>query len=150
MDGERASRHEPERGLGSLAPGILIGMGIAGTLDEVLLHQLLHWHHFYTGSSRATGLVTDGLFHLFSTAVLVAGLVLTHRRGVPPARPLAGAILAGAGGFNLYDSAVQHKLLDLHQVREDTGDLLPYDLVFTAVAAVALAAGLMLLRRPSR
>jgi len=24
-----------------------VGIGVAGTLDEVVLHQLLHWHHFY-------------------------------------------------------------------------------------------------------
>jgi uncharacterized membrane protein len=26
-----------------LWPGIVFGIGLAGTLDEVILHQLLHW-----------------------------------------------------------------------------------------------------------
>ena len=38
------------------------GIGIAGTLDEVVLHQLLGWHHFYDGSTSTVGLVSDGLF----------------------------------------------------------------------------------------
>src|SRR5436305_11041492 len=34
------------RGRPLLAP-VLLGIGLIGTLDEVVLHQLLHWHHFY-------------------------------------------------------------------------------------------------------
>ncbi len=30
-----------------LFTGILIGIGIAGFLDETLFHQLLQWHAFY-------------------------------------------------------------------------------------------------------
>jgi uncharacterized membrane protein len=28
-----------------LWPAVLTGIGLAGTLDEVVLHQLLAWHH---------------------------------------------------------------------------------------------------------
>jgi uncharacterized membrane protein len=45
-------------------PGVLIGIGTAGTLDEVVLHQLLGWHHFYDRSTPSVGLLSDGLFHL--------------------------------------------------------------------------------------
>jgi uncharacterized membrane protein len=51
-----------------------------------------------------------------------------------------------AGGFNLYDGIIQHKLLGLHQVRAGAPNNLPYDLVFIGVAAVMLLAGLFLLR----
>jgi uncharacterized membrane protein len=53
---------------------------------------------------------------------------------------------AGAGGFNLYDGIVQHKLLGLHQVRAGASDNLPYDVAFVGLAAVVLLAGLLLLR----
>jgi len=129
---------------------VLFGIGVAGTLDEVVLHQLLHWHHFYDRSTAAAGLVSDGLFHLFSTAMLlVGGWALVEARNRvprPAARRLAGGVLVGAGGFNLYDGTVQHKVLRLHQVRYGV-DQLPYDAVFIAVAAVALGAGLVLWRR---
>jgi uncharacterized membrane protein len=131
-------------------PGILVGIGIAGTLDEVVLHQLLAWHHFYDRSTPAVGLLSDGLFHLFSTVVLVVGIIqLVERRRTtpdPPRLALAG-ILLGAGGFNLYDGTVQHKLLGLHQVREGVPDNLPYDLAFLAIAATLALAGALLLRR---
>jgi uncharacterized membrane protein len=133
-----------------LWPGILVGIGLAGTLDEVVLHQLLGWHHFYDRSTPAAGLVSDGLFHLFSTAVLVIGLIqLVERRRTtpdPPGVALAG-ILLGMGGFNLYDGTIQHKLLGLHQVREGAPNNLPYDLAFLSIAAVAVLAGALLLRQ---
>jgi uncharacterized membrane protein len=57
-------------------------------------------------------------------------------------------ILVGAGGFNLYDGIVQHKLLGLHQVRAGAADNLLYDVAFVGLAAVILLAGLLLLRLP--
>jgi hypothetical protein len=69
-------------------PGVLVGIGIAGTLDEVVLHQLLVWHHFYDRSTPTVGLVSDGLFHLFSTTVLVIGIIqLVGRRHTTPDPP---------------------------------------------------------------
>ena len=139
-----------ERSRSLFWPGVLTGIGLAGTLDEVVLHQLLAWHHFYDRSTPTAGLVSDGLFHLFSTAVLVVGVIqLVERRRTspdPPRRVLAG-ILIGAGGFNLYDGTVQHKLLGLHQVRAGAPDNLPYDLAFIAIAAALAVAGTLLLRR---
>jgi uncharacterized membrane protein len=133
-----------------LWPGVLIGIGLAGTLDEVVLHQLLAWHHFYDRSTPTAGLVSDGLFHLFSTAVLVIGVIqLVERRRTspdPPRLALAG-ILLGAGGFNLYDGTIQHKLLGLHQVRAGAPNNLPYDLAFLAIAAALALTGAALLRR---
>jgi len=124
----------------------------AGSLDEIVLHQLLRWHHFYDRGSQAAGLIADGVFHLGSTAVLAVGLVLLVQRwragSGPPRRAVAG-ILLGAGGFNLYDGLVQHKLLGLHQVRAGAPDNLPYDLAFVGLAAVVLLAGLLLLRGAS-
>ena len=137
-------------GPGLFWPGVLTGMGIAGTLDEVVLHQLLAWHHFYDRSTPTVGLVSDGLFHLLSTALLVIGVIqLVERRHTtpdPPRLALAG-ILLGAGGFNLYDGTIQHKLLGLHQVRAGAPDNLPYDLAFLTIAATLAVAGALLLRR---
>ena len=87
-------------------PGVLVGIGIAGTLDEVVLHQLLAWHHFYDRSTPTVGLVSDGLFHLFSTAGLVPlgrtavrvigisqRLERRHTTPDPPRLALAGTLL---------------------------------------------------------
>jgi uncharacterized membrane protein len=141
------------RGRGLFWPGVLVGIGIAGTLDEVVLHQLLGWHHFYDRSTPSVGLVSDGLFHILSTTVLVIGVIqLVERRPTtpdPPGMAVAG-ILLGAGGFNLYDGTVQHKLLGLHQVRAGAPNNLPYDLAFLAIAAAVALSGALLLRRNTR
>jgi uncharacterized membrane protein len=141
------ANQEPSRSL--LWPAVLVGIGVAGTLDEIVLHQLLRWHHLYDRGSQAAGLISDGIFHLGSTAALVIGLVLLVQRwrsGGAPLRQAVAGILLGAGGFNLYDGIIQHKLLGLHQVRAGAPNNLPYDLVFIGLAAVALLAGLLLLR----
>ena len=138
---------EPNRSL--LWPAVLVGIGVAGSLDEIVLHQLLRWHHFYDQGSQAAGLIADGIFHLGSTAALVIGLVLLVQRwhtARDPLRQATAGILVGVGGFNLYDGTIQHKLLGLHQVRAGAPNNLPYDLVFIAIAAVVLLAGLLLLR----
>ena len=141
------ANEEPNRSL--LWPAVLVGIGVAGSLDEIVLHQLLRWHHLYDRGSQAAGLIADGIFHLGSTATLVIGLVLLVQRwhtGRSPLRQAAGGILVGAGGFNLYDGLIQHKLLGLHQVRAGAPNNLPYDLVFIGLAAVMLLAGFILLR----
>ena len=139
-----------DRGQGLFWPGVLVGIGIAGTLDEVVLHQLLGWHHFYDRSTPSVGLLSDGLFHILSTVLLVIGVIqLVERRRTTSDSPrlaLAG-ILLGAGGFNLYDGTIQHKLLGLHQVRAGVPNNLPYDLAFLAIAATVTLAGALLLRR---
>jgi uncharacterized membrane protein len=103
-----------------MRPAVVVGIGAAGSLDEIVLHQLLRWHHhLYDRGSQAAGLIADGIFHLGSTTALGIGLVLMKRwrTGRGPLRQAAAGILVGAGGFNLYDGIIQHKLLSLHQVR---------------------------------
>jgi len=50
-----------------------------------------------------------------------------------------GLLLAGVGGFNLFDGVVDHKLLRLHQVRQDIPDLLPNDTGWITVSLLLVA-----------
>jgi uncharacterized membrane protein len=78
---------------------------------------------------------------------IVVGLFLLAdavRRGVFTPKRWWGALLLGAGGFQLYDGTVQHKLLRLHQVRYHV-TLWPYDLTWNLLAAVMIAAGVVLM-----
>jgi uncharacterized membrane protein len=129
--------------------GVLAGVGLAAFIDETVFHQLLHWHHFYDKSTPDMGLVSDGLFHAFGWFAIVIGLVMVsdlRRRAALTGRGLAGGILLGAGGFQLYDGTVQHKLLQLHQIRYRV-DIAPYDWTWNVLAIVMLIIGLMLVRR---
>jgi uncharacterized membrane protein len=130
----------------NLLAGLLFGVGVVAFVDEVVFHQLLHWHKFYDGSTPAVGLVSDGLFHAFSWGATVAALFLVgalRRDRAVHGRRLLGGVLTGAGAFQLYDGTVQHKLLGLHQIRYEV-DLLPYDLTWNILAVVLLVAGVAL------
>jgi uncharacterized membrane protein len=132
----------------SIWSGALVGVGVAAFVDETVFHQLLHWHHFYDRSTTAVGLVSDGIFHAGGFTSLVVGLFLMadalRRRGFVPKRWWA-ALLMGAGGFQLYDGLVQHKLLGLHQIRYHV-TIWPYDLTWDVVAAALIIVGAVLTR----
>ena len=128
--------------------GVLAGFGLAAFLDETIFHQILHWHHFYDKSTMAVGLLSDGLFHAFGFTSLVVGLFLmadSLRRGGFIPKRWWGALLLGAGGFQLYDGTIQHKLLRLHQIRYHV-TIWPYDLTWNALAVIMIIAGVLLLR----
>ncbi|CAN3129363.1 DUF2243 domain-containing protein [Mycobacterium sp. smrl_JER01] len=137
----RRSRHG-----GNLVAGILLGLGTVAFVDEVVFHQLLHWHHFYDLSTTEVGLISDGLFHAFSWFATVAALLMVVRLVRDKAfwgLAFAAGWLTGAGFFQLYDGLFQHKVLGIHQIRYGV-DLLPYDLTWNIVAAGLLIAGLVL------
>jgi uncharacterized membrane protein len=139
---------EGERGK-SVAAGALFGIGIAGFIDETVFHQILHWHHFWDGGSAGAGLVSDGLFHAGSWICLVAGLFwfadLRRTDSALMSAWIAG-ILFGAGGFQLYDGLIQHKVFHLHQIRYHV-TVWPYDLVWNVLAAGMLLGAVVALRR---
>lgn len=132
--------------------GVLLGVGVAAFLDETIFHQLLHWHHFYDKSTPALGLVSDGLFHAFGWFATIAALFLfadLRRRTALSPRRWWGGLLIGAGGFQLYDGTVQHKVMRLHQIRYHV-DVTPYDWTWNVIAAVLIVAGAVLLARARR
>ena len=135
-----------------LRTGAVLGIGVVGTLDEVLFHQLLQWHNFYVHTTQFWRVFSDGVFHFLSGSALFLGAVLLwgQRRLIGSAgsgRALAAGILFGMGGFNLYDGTIQHKILQLHPVREQVDNILPYDLAFNAAAVALLAVGWYIWRR---
>ncbi len=131
--------------------GVILGIGLVGTLDEVVLHQWLRWHNFYVHTTPEGRVVSDGIFHALTSGLLLIGAMrLWALRGriasAGEGRTMAAGILLGMGGFNLYDGTVQHKVLQLHPVRENVENSLPYDLAFNAVAVSLLVIGWLLWR----
>ncbi|MCZ2836630.1 DUF2243 domain-containing protein [Modestobacter sp. VKM Ac-2985] len=135
-----------------LVSGLLFGVGAAGAIDEIVFHLLLRWHHFYDRAGGAAALVSDGILHAATWSATVAGLALladVHRRRAFAPSTWWGAVLVGAGAFQVWDGVVHHKLLRLHQVRYGV-DLLGYDLAWNAAGVLLLLAGAVLLRRARR
>ena len=149
-----------------LFTGILIGIGIAGFIDETLFHQLVQWHTFYWGTDEHGRILSDGFFHLFSTLLLLWGLLRVWRGRARWERAsgslLVAGILLGAGGFNFYDGIVQHAVLHLHLVNEHVCPKgmtqgnnslatcpqdIPYEIVWDIVGFIVLLAGFFLWQR---
>lgn len=133
--------------------GALLGAGVAASVvDLAVFHLILHWHHFYDLSGPDAALVSDGVFHTVGWLLTVAGLLLlvdARRRAAVSWARWAGGLLVGLGGFQLLDGVLLHKVLRIHQIRYGV-DLLAYDVVWIGTAALALVAGLVLLRRTRR
>ena len=139
-----------------LAPALIIGVGLGGFFDGIVLHQMLQWHHLVSGKVPAGDLAglqfntfVDGLFHQAMWLVTVVGVFLlylrlvdTRRRGL---RPLVGGILIGFGLFNVLDEIFFHVLLDLHHIRPGP-DVVFWDLAFTAWGVAMIAVGWLMVR----
>lgn len=143
------------------APSFVLGLGLGGFIDGIVLHQLLQWHHMLTGDSGGEPMDTvagleantlvDGLFHMATWVLVAVATVLllnAWRRGelAPPWRAHVGLLLAGWGVFNLVEGLIDHQLLGIHHVRDDLGAPLGWDLGFLAFGALLVVAGLGLAR----
>ncbi|KOV80846.1 DUF2243 domain-containing protein [Nocardia sp. NRRL S-836] len=132
---------------------VVLGLGIGGFLDGIVIHQLLGWHHmlsgWYPASDMRLMMVGDGLFHLLCLVLVLVGVALLNRRAPLPDRVLLGGILAGWGAFNLVEGVIDHQVLGIHHVRPGPGQL-GYDLAFLASGAALLAIGLVFARRSNR
>lgn len=151
-------------------PGLLLGVGLGGFVDGILLHQLLQWHHMLTSTDHdrigvkyddphtVSGLemntVWDGIFHALCWIAVLAGLAVlysrvTHdRRTVWTSRVLWGWVLSGWGVFNLVEGILDHQILGIHHVHGG-----PYqawwDAGFLVLGALFVAGG-HLIRRGGR
>ena len=144
---------------GSLtAPGLLLGLGLGGFVDGIVLHQVLQWHHMLTseGSYPATtvaGLeantLADGLFHVATLVLTLIGVALLFSRGRrglrSSSRELGGLMLAGWGAFNLIEGTINHHVLGIHHVKAGSEELL-LDLAFLGLGAALLVTGSVLAR----
>ena len=141
-----------------MAPALILGIGLGGFVDGIVMHQILQWHHMVSGEVTAGSLagledntLADGVFHAVTWTVTLVGSVVAlraWRRGdlAPPWRVHAGGLLAGWGIFNLVEGLVDHQLLGIHHVREGDAEW-AYDAGFLLFGAALLAAGLRLARR---
>jgi uncharacterized membrane protein len=136
----------------SVIPGIFLGIGIMAAVDEIIFHQLLAWHHFYDKATPTIGLLSDGLLHAMELLLLVGGffLLLEQRRLKLTNSALTwGGFFVGAGGFQLFDGLINHKVLRLHQIRYNV-DVLPYDIAWNTGASILVLIGIWILLRRKR
>ena len=146
------------------APGFLLGIGLGGFVDGILLHQILQWHHMLTDEGdfpmdTVQGLedntLADGLFHAATWVFVLIGTLAAvtawqRRRLAPPWRSHFGLLLAGWGAFNLVEGTVNHQILGIHHVRDDLGGPLSWDIGFLLFGALLVLLGMLLVRSGDR
>ncbi|MDB4944560.1 MAG: hypothetical protein JWP97_4094 [Labilithrix sp.] len=144
-----------------MAAGILIGTGMGGFVDGIVLHQILQWHNMLSSVRPPTDLVAmkynmvwDGLFHAFTWIVTALGIrklwKLGRRDDVPWSTPtFVGSLLVGWGLFNAVEGLIDHELLGIHHVHPGAGEL-AWDLAFLASGVAMVAGGLALASRGAR
>ena len=93
--------------------GVLLGMGLGGFVDGVVIHQILQWHHMGTAThdhdsfpgttvrSLEDNTLWDGLFHAGTWILAFVGLLLVWRAiadgRAASWRSLIGLLLVGWG-----------------------------------------------------
>ncbi|GLX02180.1 DUF2243 domain-containing protein [Microtetraspora sp. NBRC 16547] len=152
-------------------PGVILGVGLGGFVDGIMLHQVLQWHHMLSGTDSdnigvryyptdtVPGLrmntLWDGFFHVFTWTAVLVGLAMLYsrmshrRRNVWASRALWGWALVGWGLFNLVEGVIDHHILAIHHVRRG-----PYqtwwDVGFLVLGALLVAGGWLLQRGAGR
>ena len=99
---------DPAAGLPATSAGLLLGVGLGGFVDGIVLHQLLQWHHVAsnhedfpvnTVAGLEANVFWDGLFHALMYVLGALGrwgLWRAERRGgTLPGRRLATGLLLG-------------------------------------------------------
>ncbi|MYV66590.1 DUF2243 domain-containing protein [Streptomyces sp. SID2131] len=148
-------------------PGIVLGVGMGGFVDGILLHQLLQWHHMlsstnedhigvkyynpHTVSGLEMNTLWDGIFHTVCWLAVLLGLavlyarVTHHRLRVWTSRVLWGWMLVGWGLFNLVEGVLDHHVLGIHHVYAGDGQVW-WDIGFLVLGALLVAGGYLLQR----
>lgn len=135
-----------------MTAGIVLGLGQAGFFDGIVFHQLLQWHHMFSSiktDMTVAGLelntIGDGLFHLLDWLLTLAGIFLLWRAGTFKdtawsGQVFGGALLMGAGAFNVVEGILDHHLLGIHHLKPGANQLL-WDLAFLAVGVLLIGIG---------
>ena len=141
-----------------IVAAILLGLGLGGFFDGIVLHQILQWHHMVSTPTPPNTLenlelntLGDGIFHAATWLLTLTGvLVLTTSNGArhqeEGGRTLIGGMLVGWGSFNVVEGLVDHHLLGLHHVRPGPDELV-YDVGFLIWGGIMLLVGVALIRR---
>ena len=145
-----------------LTTSVILGIGIGGFIDGIVLHQILQWHEMLSARIPPTNYVNksvnmfwDGIFHAFTLLVTFVGIVLfwrlLQRKNIDRSGFLfSGGLLAGWGIFNLVEGTIDHQLLKLHNVKEISDNPEIWNIGFLALAVLLLVGGYLLARKRLR
>jgi uncharacterized membrane protein len=109
---------------------ILLGAGLGGLLDGIVLHQV------------AGGWVQAVLWLAALVGILALWNGLRGPGRLPATRTLLGYMLVGWGGVKLAEGILNHYLLELHPVRDMPAHVVFYDWAFIILSIALILLGL--------
>ena len=145
-----------------IAAATLIGIGMGGFIDGILLHQILQWHQMISAKlppdtllNKETNMFWDGIFHSFTWLTTTLGIYLLwkvarERKSVLSNRIFGGSLLFGFGLFNVVEGIIDHHILVLHNVRELSTNQSAWNFGFLGLSLLMLAFGWMLVQKGRR
>ena len=132
-----------------VAAGLVLGVGLGGFVDGIVLHQILQWHNMLSSVVPPTDLIDmkynmvwDGMFHAVTWTMCVIGIGLLFRAGGRVDVRWSGSIFAGSlvggwGLFNFVEGLIDHQLLGIHHVHPGDGQL-AWDMGFVFLGGLGL------------
>lgn len=139
-----------------LLPGILLGIGLGGILEGILFFQVFQLHGMVTAIyppdtvlNIRTGMIYDGLYHLFTWTIIVVAVYLLWKGSTSnyyDYKSIIGAALLGLRGLNIVEGIIDHHIFSIHHVVEVLGQSI-YDYIFLIASGVIFLAGIILYKR---
>jgi len=138
---------------------MILGIGIGGFIDGIVLHQILQWHEMLSNKMPPTTLVAksvnmfwDGIFHAFTLIVTVIGISLLWkllwRKDIDRSgNLLIGGMLLGWGLFNIIEGIIDHHILKLHNVKEFSSNPDAWNYGFLGLSVLMIIIGYMVTNR---
>jgi uncharacterized membrane protein len=125
---------------------VLLGVGLGGFVDGILLHQMLQWHNMVsnwypptTMETMSLNMTWDGIFHALVWLFTFIGVLMLKAayRGqpIPSLTKFLGGMIFGWGLFNLLEGIIDHQILGVHYVRQVPNYTI-YNLSFLAIMGV--------------
>lgn len=138
---------------------LVLGIGLGGFADGIVLHQILQWHEMLSAKippvtlqAKSVNMFWDGIFHFFCLLVTLTGIVLLWRVGLRKdanrsGRLLAGGLMGGWGVFNIVEGIMDHQVLKLHNVREISENIPAWNFGFLGFSVLLAGVGFALIQK---
>jgi uncharacterized membrane protein len=138
---------------------MILGIGMGGFIDGIVLHQILQWHEMLSNKipptdyvGKTVNMFWDGIFHAFTLVTTIVGLILLwkllNRKDINRSGYLfSGGMLIGWGLFNIVEGIIDHHLLKLHNVREISGSPELWNFGFLGLSVMLILVGAGLTKR---
>lgn len=142
-----------------LTTSMILGIGLGGFIDGIVLHQILQWHEMLSNKIPPTTLIGktvnmfwDGVFHAFCLVVVLIGVIrlwkLIRRPDIDRSGYLlSGGLFIGWGIFNIIEGLIDHHFLKLHNVKELSANPEAWNYGFLVISVVMIIGGYLLAKK---